>query len=317
MQKAENLSHILLYKNHDSTYITSYAHQFTAKFLAISKINFFKITDKGNGSNARFRPDRRVNLGLGIAYKWFALDLAFNFGIGENSGFKNSEAFDFQGSIFSSKQYISGSIQYYYGYQYDAFNGVPKDDIPVEKTRDDIRTVSTVIQYLFAYSYDKFSLKAPFIQNEVQRKSAGSFLIGGRFQLFSVDADSSMIPVSAQGYFDENAHLVNLTGTSLVVNFGYMYTFVYKEHLYATLGFIPGLGMNLGDFKSDYKEPFQTQLTTGFSIMSSIGYNSAKFFGGIQFTADNYWYRMLDDLKLNQGQGKIKLNIGYRFGIKN
>jgi hypothetical protein len=50
--------------------------------------------------------------------------------------------------------------------------------------------------------------------------------------------------------------------------------------------------------------------------MSSIGYNSPKFFVGIQLTGDNYWYRMMDDLRLNQGQGKLKLNIGYRFGQK-
>ena len=317
MQRAEDFGHFLLYRNHDTTYITSYAHKLTTKLLAISKINFFRIRDRGNGSNVRFRPDRGVNLGVGLSYKWFALDLAFNFGIGEDSGFKNRKAFDFQGAIFSSKQYISGSIQYYYGYQYDSFNGVPKEDVPENKTRDDVRSVSTVIQYLFAYSYDKFSLKAPFIQNEQQLKSAGSFLIGGRFQLYSVDADSSMVPVSAQGYFDEQAHLTNLTGASLVVNFGYMYTFVFNKHFYATLGLIPGLGLNLGDFKSDYKEPFLTHLTTGINLMSAVGYNSPRFFGGIQLVGDTYWYRLADELRLSQGQGKFKLNFGYRFGHKN
>jgi len=316
MVKAENLGHNLLFRNHDSTYITSYAEDLTLKLLSITKINFFKITDKDNESSVRFRPDRRVNLGLGIAYKWFALDLAFNFGIGENSDFKNSQAFDFQGTIFSSKQFISGSLQYYYGYQYDAINGVPKEDIPENNTRDDIRTISTVLQYLFAYSYDKFSLKAPFIQNEIQRKSAGSWLIGARFQLYSVDADSSMVPASAQGYFDEKVHLINLTGTNLTVNFGYMYTLVFMKQFYVTAGFIPGIGLNLGDFKSDHKEPFSTQLTTGYSIMSSVGYNSPRWFAGLQLIADNYRYKIADGLRLNQGQGKIKLNVGYRFAKK-
>jgi hypothetical protein len=55
---------------------------------------------------------------------------------------------------------------------------VPDEDIPADEIRDDIRSISTVLQYLFAFDYDKFSLKAPFIQNEIQRKSAGSLLIG-------------------------------------------------------------------------------------------------------------------------------------------
>ncbi len=314
MQRVEELGNFMLYKNHDSTYISNYSDKLTAKLLAITKINFFKISDNGNDSNVRFRPDRRLNLGIGVSYKWFALDLAFNFGIGEDSDFKNSKTFDFQGSIFSSKQYISGSYNYYYGFQYDAFNGVPGEDVPDDNARDDIRTVSTVIQYLFAFNYDKFSLKAPFIQNELQRKSAGSFLIGARYQLYSVDGDSSMIPSSAKGYFNENAHLINLTGASVTLSLGYMYTFVFRENFYITAGLIPGIGFTLGDYKADHKNPLATQLSTGFSTMNAIGYNTPLFFCGIQLIADNYRFRMQKDLKLNQGHGKIKFHIGYRFG---
>jgi hypothetical protein len=207
--------------------------------------------------------------------------------------------------------------EYYYGYQYDVFNGVPDEDIPADEIRDDIRSISTVLQYLFAFDYDKFSLKAPFIQNEIQRKSAGSLLIGARFQLYSVDADSSIVPGSAQVYFDENAHLINLTGTNLTINFGYMYSLVFLKHFYVTLGLIPGIGLNLGDFKSDFKEPLETQFTAGYSIMGSTGYNSARFFVGLQLMADNYPYKIDDGLRLNQGQGKLKLHVGYRFGKRN
>jgi hypothetical protein len=314
MHKVEEFGNYLLYKNHDSTYITSYANQLTTKILAITKINFFKISDNINNSNIRYRPDRKVNLGLGVSYKWFALDLAFNFGIGENSEFQNSKALDFQGSIFSSKQYITASYQYYYGFQYANSNGIPKEDLPEGDTRDDIRTISTVIQYMFAFNYDKFSLKAPFIQNELQRKSAGSFLTGARFQLFNVDGDSSMVPSSAQGYFDEKIHLTNLTGSSITVSVGYMYSFVFRENFYITLGFMPGIGLNLGDYKTDFKKPLETQIATGWSTMNAIGYNTPRFFCGIQVVADNYQFRMERKLKLSQGHGKIKFHVGYRFG---
>lgn len=314
MDKFEEMGKFLLYRNHDSTYISSYADQLTTKLLAISKINYFNIKDKENGSSIRFRPDRKLNLGIGISYKWFALDLAFNFGIGEQSNFENSKTTDFQGAIFSSKQYISGSYQYYYGYQYAGFDGVPQDDRPESSNRDDIRTVSTVIQYLFAFNYDKFSLKAPFIQNELQRKSAGSFLIGARFHLLNIDADSSMVPSSAKGYFNEDVYLTSITGSSVMISAGYMYTFVFREHFYATFGLIPGIGVNLGDFKSDIKQPFIAHVGTGWSTMNAIGYNSNRFFGGIQLIADNYNFKMEKALMLNQGHGKIKFHLGFRFG---
>jgi hypothetical protein len=53
MLKAENLGQELLYRNHDSTYITSYAEYLNIKLLATTKINFFKITDKDNASSVR------------------------------------------------------------------------------------------------------------------------------------------------------------------------------------------------------------------------------------------------------------------------
>lgn len=311
--KVEEFGNYLLYRNHDSTYIKSYADRFTAKLLAISKINFFKINDRLNSSSIRFRPDRKLNLGIGIAYKWFALDLAFNFGIGEDSNFQNSNTLDFQGAIFSSKQLVFGTYQYYYGYQMTDIDGVPVDEQPQYDVRDDIRTASVILQYLFAFNYDKFSLKAPFIQNEVQLQNAGSFVMGARFQMINMDADSSAVPGLSQGYFEPETYLTSLTGSSLMVNFGYIYTFVFGKKFYATLGFIPGLGMSLGDYKTDLKQPFDVQINTGWSTINAVGYNSKKVFAGIQIVGDNYGFRLKRKLIFNQGHGKIKFHIGYRF----
>ena len=193
------------------------------------------------------------------------------------------------------------------------FSGIPLDDIPADKNRDDIRTVSLSLQYLFALNYDKFSLKASFINNEMQRKSAGSFLVGAQFHLINIDADSSIVPVFSQGYFDENLHLTSATNSSALINFGYMYTFVWRENFYFTVGFIPGIGLNIGDFKTDIKKPLNSIFTTSWSSMNAIGYNSRKAFGGIQIMNDAYYFRMDKGEVMAHGNGKMKIYIGYRF----
>ena len=76
MKKVESLSNYLLYRNHDTTYIKNYSQKFTFKLIGINKHNFFRIRDKTNDVSARYRPDRRVNLGIGISYKWFAFDFS-------------------------------------------------------------------------------------------------------------------------------------------------------------------------------------------------------------------------------------------------
>lgn len=314
MQKVEQLGHYLLYKNHDTSYISNYGDDFILKLIAVNKFNYFKVKDKNENSSIRYRPDRRLNLGFGISYKWFAIDLAFNVGIGEDSDFKNSKSFDFQGNIFSSKQFISATLQYYYGYQMHKLNGISAVEYPSTSIRDDIRTVSLGLQYLFAFNYDKFSLKASFIQNEIQRKSAGSFLIGAGFNLFVMDADSSIVPIEVQNSFDEKLHLTSLNSISISIDGGYMYTFVWKKHFYITASLIPGLGISMGDFRTEFREPFDTYLFFSLRSMNSIGYNSRKIFGGIQLLGDMFNIRIDQQLKTEIGRGKAKLFIGYRFG---
>ncbi len=313
-QKAEAFAHFLLYRNHDSTYITSYADNLALKLIASNKFNSFSLMDGSTESTLKYRPDRKLNLGVGMAYKWFALDLVFNVGIGEDSDFENKESFDFQATVFGGKHYISGTYQYYFGYQTGEVDGFPVDAMPADHLRDDIRTAFLSLQYLFAYNYDKFSLKAPFIQNEIQRKSAGSWLFGAKFQLFTMDADSSIIPPTAQMFFSEDANLTNVLSSTFALNAGYMYTYVFKEHFYLTLSAIPGFGIELGDYKTTYKQPIEHRLTTHLMTMNALGYNSRKYFCGVMMTGEITRLRLSDDIALKQIFGKFRFHIGYRFG---
>lgn len=314
MNKMEDFGNFLLYKNHDTTFISNQSDKFTLKLVGINKINYYKLRDGNKNTTARYRPDRRLNLGIGFSYKWFALDLTFNVGITEDSDFENSKALDFQGVIFSSKQYIAASYQYYYGYQISKFTGVPPDEIPNSNIRDDIRTIHFGLDYFFAFNYDKFSLKAPFIHNEVQLKSAGSALLGASFNLFVMNADSSIVPSELSSDFDEKLQLTSLNSSSLAVSFGYMYTFVWKEHFYITLSLLPALGVNIGDYSTDYSRPFNTHLYVGLGTNNSIGYNGKKIFGGIQFYTDAYNTRIDKKLNVTTGYGKIRFFVGWRFG---
>lgn len=313
MIKVEQLGNFLLYRNHDTSYIANYSSNFTLKLIGVNKYNFFKVKDNEANSSARYRPDRRVNLGIGLAYKWFAVDLAFNFGIGEDSNFKNSKYLDLSGTIFSSKQFINATYQYYYGYQMSKFTGITSEEIPGSAIRDDIRTTYFGLQYFFAFNYDKFSLKAPFIHNERQKKSAGSFLLGAEFGIYALDADSTIIPPEFHEDFNEKLHLVDLNTSNLGLGFGYIYTLIIKDHFYATASFIPNFGINMGDSKTSFREPFKTHLYLGFKSLNSIGYNTSRFFGGIQFSVDFFNTRIDKKLNVQTGHGKAKLFLGYRF----
>lgn len=309
MKKVEDFGFNLLYRNHDTAYIKSYAEHLNIKVLAINKYNFFQAIDRDNEASVRYRPDRQINLGIGIAYKWFAIDVAFNVGLKENA-VPGSEFFDFQGTVFSSKQFISASLQYYYGYQLADFSGFPGDpgqNIP----REDIRTSLLTLQYLFAYNYDKFSLKAPFILNEVQKKNAGSLLFGASFKMFTMNADSSLAPTQSAALSE--FPIIDVHNIRLGIKVGYMYTFTFLDGYFITISAIPELGYNKGDFSTGYRTAFSNHFSLGYTTMNAFGYNGKRFYSGVQIISDGFAIRLDDDYRIQVGNGKMKFFVGYRF----
>lgn len=308
------LGHYLLYRNHDSSYIKNYSQKISVKLVTINKYNYFKLRDRINKTSLKYIPVRDISLGLGVSYKWFALDLTFALGLRKRSEFDNTRSFDFQGSMFSSKQYITFTIQYYQAYQLNSINGVDivlSEDI---KRREDIRTINLGIQYMFATNYTKFSIKAPFVQNEGQRKSAGSPIIGASFNMFVMDADSSIVPNEVSGSFEPNLHLTDLNILSASISFGYMYSFVYKKRFFLTLSLIPGLNINAGDYYTDSRVYNSASINLKLNSLNAIGYNSSKFFTGFQFFSSAYFTSLDKKLSAEIGHGKLSFFVGYRFG---
>jgi hypothetical protein len=258
---------------------------------------------------------RDLNLGVGVSYKWFAVDLTFSLGLSKNSQFENTRSFDFQGSMFSSKQYISATLQYYQGYKLGNVSGVDVGIGQESERREDIRSINLDLQYMYAFNYTRFSLKAPFIFNEVQRKSAGSTIIGASFSMFVMDADSSIVPPEVASSFHPDLYLRDLNILSAAVSFGYMYTFVYREHFFLTLSLIPGINFNAGDYFADSRNEINLNAHLKLNSMNSIGYNGRKFFAGFNLLSDMYFSRIEKKLSAEIGHGKISIFVGYRFGM--
>ena len=314
----QNLNNYLLYRNHDTTYISNYGNEVAVKLLAKNKINYFTIRDQNNNSKIKYRPARDLNLGVGVAYKYFALDLTFSLGLNKNSEFEDPVAFDFQGRLFSSKQFISATLQYYVGYELSNFNGLNNEINKASTIREDIRTINFGLQYLHAFNYTRFSLKAPFVFNEVQKKSAGSIIGGVSFSIFIMDADSSIVPDEIKSDFDPDLYLIDMNVLNAAVSVGYMYSFIFKDHFFITLSLIPGINFNGGDYLAESKTRNYNSINIRFKFftMNAIGYNGRKFFAGAQLLGETDFLQLAPKLNLEAGTGQLSLFVGYRFGKK-
>lgn len=315
-KKIENLGDFLLYRNHDTNYISNFGNEVAVRLVSVTKYNYFRIRDKINNTKLRYRPVRDVSLGVGVSYKWFSLDITFALGLSNNSEFEDTRSFDFQGSMFSSKQYISATLQYYKAYKLSGLSGVDVPMSDASQRREDIRTINFGLQYMYAFNYTRFSFKAPFVFNEVQRKSAGSPILGASFNLFVMNSDSSIVANELKDYFDPLLHMDDLNIMSAAISLGYMYTLVYKKHFFLTMSIIPGVNVNAGDFQPGSRQYIPLNVNWSINSMNAIGYNGRKFYTGFHFLLNTFNSRLAKKLFTVVGHGKGSIFIGYRFGGK-
>ncbi len=309
-QSVENVINYLWNRDHDSTYITSFRDKLNVRLLAANKYTFFVLRDKTRNSVLAYRPETGLNLGFGLTYNWFSIDLAFNVGIREDK-IPNSDFFDFQGVVFTTKFLVEGSLKYYYGYETSRTSDL--EIAPDETLRSDIRTINFGISFLYALRYDKFSMKAPFVFNEIQRRSAGSPIFGVSFNSYTLDADSSLVGPSVFSQFgDPLNQLEGVNMLSVNFNAGYMHSFVVKEKFFLTLGLIPGLSFTTGDYATENRIQRKLHLSGMSKVIFALGYNSKTIYTGFQLMADFDLHRLEPQMHLISGHGKSKFYIGYR-----
>lgn len=304
-----------LNRDQDTNYIKNMSDRWAVNILAINKFNYFRLKDHLNNSSVQYRPELGINLGLGVAYKWFAISITFN-AFTENKELIDGESFDFQAKVFSSKQLISFAIQNYYGYGINRYYGLSSELSDIEKQRADVRTMNLSLHWSYAFNYEKYSMKAPFVYNERQEKSAGSIITGISFNYFVLDGDSILIPESVQADFDPEIYLTDLNIMNLILRLGYSYTFSIKKYFFVSLGVLPGMVINRGDYRTDYRKEMGTNISWSISSSNAIGYNGEKFFCGIQASADVYNVRTSKEMRTNIGQGSFKFVFGYRFNAR-
>jgi hypothetical protein len=187
--------------------------------------------------------------------------------------------------------------------------------------RPDMTMFSTGIVSQYLFNNKKFSLRATYLQNEWQRKSAGSFIVGGSFFYSHFHGDSSFVPSQVNPPDFINGYRFNHSSSyNLGINGGYIHTFVVKEHFFATLGLSIGPQISYVSTSCvDSDQPNYNAFRIGFNggVRAGIGYNSRRIFVGMFFISENLTHKLsIDDVTSSMTAGILKLNFAYRFTLK-
>lgn len=281
---------------------TSFIHSdgsWSLRTFLINKNQRFNI--RSNGNQIKYSPTPHLGIGLGVNYSFLLLDIAASIGNKENS----TDQFDLQGELIFKKHYASIILQSYKGFNVSSGNQT--------QFRDDIRSSAINLNYLYLLNSTKFSLGSTIKGTSIQKKSAGSFVLGSFIQAHNVRAPSDIIPKNNPAY----SKLNGLTSYSLVGGggtIGYAHVFVLSKRFFIFLSATTGLGLSTKTLVYNQQKTFDNSYWLfNLNYRFSFGYHHEKFYiivnggEGLLFSSiDNNYFT-------NLNQGKFKLVFGLKF----
>ncbi len=323
----------------DPQYIEEHTKDLTVRVFGSRKYNYYdivdnKIVDNGivdngivsstkNSREVLYRPNTPFNVGVGFNYRFIGMNVAFNlpFINKETGDYGRTKVLDLQTHIYTRKLVVDFYGQVYRGYYIantrKLFSSLGSGN--VEMIRPDARNVNLGLDVQYVFNAKKFSYRAAYLQNDYQKKSAGSFLVGGGIFGMRMKGDSGLIPSYLQkaGFFN-GVNFYRTRVLSAAANVGYAHTFVYKKHWFATLSLTGSLGVNyttLNRVKNGDVNKVGLQLNNNIRI--SIGYNSARYFAGIHYVdLTTRSQSPVPDTYQTMGAGNFRISIARRFKLK-
>lgn len=282
-----------------------------------SRFNNFKLSS--NGDKLEFKPNHHNDLGLGFTYKIISVDFEFYIPpLGQNNGYYGiTHSFDLQTYIYIKQFDIDFYSQFYTGYYLSNGNQILANGQSNTVKRPDISTkdISLVCQYVFNDRH--FSFNGPFFQNEIQKKTAGSFQLGVGFYHNDGHADSSFIPsLLKDPSFFHGYHFNGFGYTGLGAIGGYAYTFVYHKHYFLTGSLTAGIGIGDAVISNTGKD---NRLGPEYMANGKFaaGYTNDKYFVGITYI------RLVTEMNSvaphtfeQESTGNFRFTVAKRFRIK-
>lgn len=307
-------------------YISSYKDSLLSlQLLTTTKYSRFQLQYIPQDSPKRimkFNPNESVHLGFGLDYKWIGLRLAFAmpFLFNDDKQYGKTNQLDLQAHIYSRKFVIDLTMQAYRGFYIEnADQYIPEwqqnQKYPV---RRDIRTQSASANILYIFNHERFSARAPFNQTEWQKKSAGSFVIGGYFAYFHLRGDSSIVAVPANIFFTDSSKIVKANIEHLGWSLGYAYTLVIKRNIFISLSLNPGIALQMSNTRTEnhIADANLLKLSLNLNGRFAAGYNGEKYYFGVLSTWENFSLNNSKIVKLQYSSGLIRVYVGYRFLTK-
>jgi hypothetical protein len=264
--------------DHDTSYYRSYRDRVTTRVYLSRKYTTLNFTPPGSSPKFSYSPNTSLNLGIGATYH----AVTVNIGLGL-SRFNPQEVrgktryLDLQGHFYARKWNIDLLGEFYKGY-YLTPKGYAAPAGQDYYKRNDLELDLIGIAFYRSLSERRFSYQAGLLQNEWQKKSAGSFLAGGEIYYGSLHGDSALAPALLDSNYKKMG-IDKIHFFEIGPGIGYAYTLVIQQHFFVLGSVTVNLALRFTSEKSAItgKAEEKIDFTPNDIIHLGLGYNTDKW----------------------------------------
>ncbi|MGZ8549487.1 MAG: DUF4421 domain-containing protein [Chitinophagaceae bacterium] len=295
-------------------YYTTFEEQITTRLYLAKKYTSLIMKAAPEIQSLRYRPNSLTTMGISGSYK--ALSLSFGSGFGflnpnkEEKG--KTRSFNFGSNIYTRDWVTDIYAQFYKGYYLSIGGPAGTADKNYYK-RPDIK-----VNLLGASAYrllngERFSYRAGFLQNEWQKKSAGSVLLGAEIYYGSTKGDSALVPSHLNSFYPQQG-IQRVRFIELGPGAGYAYTAVWEENLFLTGSATINADISMVKEVSATGSANRTSVSPNATLRAVAGYNNEEWAATISWlhNATNAKGRS-SNYEYGVKTGEFKITLAKRF----
>lgn len=291
---------------YDTAYIGRPDARWTIKYrgnLSGADMRTTSITD-GVQNRSRVTADCRGTLSMAVAYRGLGL------GVAVNPAKFAGKCKDFEYNLNSYSNRYGFDVVFLSSKTYHGYKAADAERIDIKKGQ--ISQYALNLNFYYAFNYRRFSFPAAFSQSYIQKRSAGSWMIGASFDGSKTELNDMTIRLN-----------------EFAVGAGYAYNLVIARHWLCHLSALPTMTIYSHDYtktrtsadednaqtatntiRHDMKYHFPSAIITG---RAAAVYSWRNKFAGATAVYNYSVAGDEDHLKVRRNKWRVRMFFGFRF----
>ena len=296
-----------LFNSYDSTYVVSPGTNWKVMAKADCWFDTYSSDFKDPDLHVLINSNPALNTGLRVSFMAVGVEYMPDIGrlfSGDESRHQQTK-FSFTCSRISAELYYNRND----GATYINRFGDRHTKMIKEKFYGLERTTWGLDAFYF-FNNRKYAHAAAYCFSKIQRKSAGTFILGFQYSDQDIDFDASQLPESMRQYMPDNYNRYESCYRDYAINVGYGYNWVFHHNWLFNVTVTPSLGIKRG--KSDTINGSHTIMTANLRGRLALVRHCGRFFYGFHGFFNGYTYRCKKYTMYNQ-INDFTFTAGFRF----